>query len=157
MERTDLFDLMGELKLSRHAGRLRRDHHHRHQAPARASSASSAICSRRRSAEKQARSIRYQMTIAKLPLAKELADFEFAGTPINETLVRDLAGGAFLAQQRNVVLIGGTGTGKTHMAIAIARSCIRAAPEAASTTSSISSTGSRARPAAADRAGSPIT
>jgi DNA replication protein DnaC len=40
--------------------------------------------------------------------------------------VKDLAGGAFLAQQRNLVLIGGTGTGKTHLAIAIARTCIRA-------------------------------
>ena len=40
--------------------------------------------------------------------------------------MRDLAGGAFLDQQRNAVLVGGTGTGKTHLAIAIARSCIRA-------------------------------
>jgi DNA replication protein DnaC len=77
-------------------------------------------------AEKQARSITYQMTIAKLPLAKELADFDFTGTPINEALVRELATGAFLAHQRNAVLIGGTGTGKSHLAIAIARSCIRA-------------------------------
>jgi DNA replication protein DnaC len=75
--------------------------------------------------EKQARSIKYQMTIAKLPLAKDVVDFQFDGTPINETLVRDLAGGEFLAHQRNVVLVGGTGTGKTHLAIAIARSCIR--------------------------------
>jgi len=77
-------------------------------------------------AEKQARSIKYQMTIAKLPLAKDLEDFVFAGTPINEGLVRDLAGGEFLAQERNVVLVGGTGTGKTHLAIGIARACIRA-------------------------------
>ena len=76
-------------------------------------------------AEKQARSIRYQLGVAKLPLAKELADFAFTDTPINEALVRDLATGAFLAQQRNVVLIGGTGTGKSHLAIAIARTCIR--------------------------------
>jgi DNA replication protein DnaC len=76
-------------------------------------------------AEKHARSIRYQLGIAKLPLAKELADFEFDGAPINQALVRDLATGAFLAQQRNAVLVGGTGTGKTHLAIAIARSCIR--------------------------------
>jgi DNA replication protein DnaC len=75
--------------------------------------------------EKQARSIKYQLTIAKLPLAKDLDDFEFADTPINETLVKDLAGGGFIAQQRNVVLVGGTGTGKTHLATAIARSCIR--------------------------------
>ncbi len=75
--------------------------------------------------EKQARSIRYQITIAKLPLAKDVDDFTFDATPINQTLVRDLAGGEFLAHQRNVVLVGGTGTGKTHLAIAIARACIR--------------------------------
>jgi DNA replication protein DnaC len=44
----------------------------------------------------------------------------------NERLVRDLAQGDFLAEQRNCVLVGGTGTGKTHLAIAVARSCIRA-------------------------------
>src|SRR5580700_3207304 len=76
-------------------------------------------------AEKQARSIKYQMTIAKLPLAKDIAEFHFNGTPINETLVRNLAGGEFLAHERNVVFVGGTGTGKTHLAIAIARACIR--------------------------------
>jgi len=77
-------------------------------------------------AEKQARSIRYQVAAAKLPLAKELTDFEFTGSPINEALVRELAGGTFLAQQRNAVLVGGTGTGKSHLAVAIARNCIRA-------------------------------
>jgi len=76
--------------------------------------------------EKQARSIKYQITIAKLPLAKEIEDFVFDNAAVNETLVRDLAGGDFLAHQRNVVLVGGTGTGKTHLAIAIARACIRA-------------------------------
>ena len=75
--------------------------------------------------EKQARSIKYQIAIAKLPLAKDIDDFQFDNTPVNETLVRDLARGDFLAQQRNVVLIGGTGTGKTHLAIAVARACIR--------------------------------
>ena len=75
--------------------------------------------------KKKARSIKYQMTIAKLPLAKEVEDFAFDGTPINETLVRDLAGGNFLTHQRNAVFIGGTGTGKTHLAVAIARACIR--------------------------------
>ena len=75
--------------------------------------------------EKQARSIRYQISIAKLPLAKDIDDFTFDDTPINETLVRDLVGGNFLAHQRNVVLVGGTGTAKSHLAIAIARACIR--------------------------------
>jgi DNA replication protein DnaC len=76
-------------------------------------------------AEKQARSIKYQLTIARVPLAKDLGQFDFTGTPVNEGLVRDLATGAFLVEQRNAVLVGGTGTGKSHLAIAIARSCIR--------------------------------
>jgi DNA replication protein DnaC len=38
---------------------------------------------------------------------------------VNESLVRDLASGDFLDQQRNVVLNGGTGTGKSHLAISI--------------------------------------
>ena len=74
--------------------------------------------------EKQARSIRYQISLAKLPRAKDVDDFQFDDTPINETLVRDLARGNFLAHQRNVVLIGGTG--KSHLAIAMARALIRA-------------------------------
>jgi len=76
--------------------------------------------------EKQARSIKYQMTIAKLPLAKEIDEFDFEAAEVNETLIRDLATGDFLDHQRNLVLIGGTGTGKTHLAVSVARACIRA-------------------------------
>jgi len=75
--------------------------------------------------EKQARSIKYQMTIAKLPLVKESKKFDFGAAEVNETLIRDLATGDFLDHQRNLVLIGGTGTGKTHLAVSIARACIR--------------------------------
>src|SRR6201990_405343 len=124
MERTQIFDLMGELKLygmkaaydEIMATAIKRQH----EPPRIVGDLLSAEIN-----EKQARSIKYQLTIAKLPLAKDIADFQFEGTPINQTLVNDLAGGGFLAQQRNVVLIGGTGTGKPHLAIAIARSCIR--------------------------------
>ena len=75
--------------------------------------------------EKQARSVKYQMTIAKLPLAKEINEFDFETADVNETLIRDLATGDFLEHQRNLVLIGGTGTGKTNLAVSIARACIR--------------------------------
>jgi DNA replication protein DnaC len=106
MERTQIFDLMGELKLygmkaafdEIMATAVKRQHE-----PQR-------IVGDLLNAEineKQARSIKYQLTIAKLPLAKDLEDFQFDGTPINRTLVNDLAGGGFIAQQRNVVLVGG--------------------------------------------------
>jgi len=81
-------------------------------------------------AAKHARSINYQMGIAKLPLAKELADLALEGTPINGELITQLSSGAFLDSQRNVVLIGGTGTGKSHIAVGIARSVIRAGRKA---------------------------
>ena len=124
MERTQILELMGSLKLygmrsaydEVMAGGIKRQHE-----PPRivGDLLQSEI------AEKQARSIRYQLTVAKLPLAKDLEEFDFAGTPVNEALVRDLAQGSFIADQRNLVLVGGTGTGKSHLAIAIARALIR--------------------------------
>jgi DNA replication protein DnaC len=63
-------------------------------------------------------------TPPKLPFAREIEEFTFDGTPINETLVRDLVREEFLYHQRSVVLVGGTGTGKTHISVAIARAVI---------------------------------
>jgi len=124
MERTQVLDLMATLKLYGMRGAydevMATGIKRQHEPPRIVGDLLSAEI-----AEKQARSIKYQLTVAKLPLAKDIADFQFDGTPINDGLVRDLLAGGFLAQQRNVVLIGGTGTGKTHLAIAIARSCIR--------------------------------
>jgi DNA replication protein DnaC len=124
MERTEVLDMMRELKLygmkavydETLATALKRKHEPQRFV---------GELLRAEISEKQARSIKYQLTIAKLPLAKDVEEFAFKDTPINEALVRDLAGGAFIGQQRNVVLVGGTGTGKTHLAIAVARSCIR--------------------------------
>ena len=93
-------------------------------------------------ADKQARSIKYQMTSAKLPTAKELADFDFAASPVNEPLIQELAGGDFLESKRNIVLVGGTGTGKTPPSPSPAPVSERA-PVAAATTSSTWSTTSR--------------
>ena len=76
-------------------------------------------------AEKKARSIRYQLGAARLPLARTLAEFDFAASPVNEALVRDLHDGGFLETQRNAVFVGGTGSGKTHICIAITANCVR--------------------------------
>jgi DNA replication protein DnaC len=77
-------------------------------------------------AHRQAASIRYRLTAAKLPVMKDLSSFRFQGTPINEGLVRSLHDGAFLANHRNIVLVGGTGTGKSHLALAITANVVRA-------------------------------
>jgi DNA replication protein DnaC len=124
MDRTQILDLMGTLKLygmrSAYDEVMAAGIKRQHEPPRIVGDLLQSEI-----AEKQARSIRYQMTIAKLPLAKDIEQFDFSGTPINEGLVKELATGAFVANQRNVVLIGGTGTGKTHLAIAIARALIR--------------------------------
>ena len=124
MERHEILEMMGTLKLAgmRHAyDDVITDAVKRQHVPSRVV----ADLLKAEIDEKQARSIKYQMTIAKLPLAKEIAAFDFAATPINEGLVKDLATGGFIAAQRNAVLVGGTGTGKTHLAIAIGRACVR--------------------------------
>ena len=124
MERTEILDLMGTLKLygmrSAYDEVMATAIKRQHEPPRIIGDLLSAEI-----AEKQARSIKYQLTVAKLPLAKDIEDFDFTDTPVNETLVRDLATGTFIADQRNAVLIGGTGTGKSHLAIAIARALIR--------------------------------
>lgn len=76
-------------------------------------------------ADKKARSIRYQMTIAKMPVVKELSEFDYSASCVEATVIDELTDGAFLEEQRNVVLIGGTGTGKSHLAMGISRQCIR--------------------------------
>jgi DNA replication protein len=123
MERTQVLDLMGNLKLygmrnaydEVMAAGIKRQH----EPPRIVGDLLSAEI-----AEKQARSIKYQMTLAKLPLAKDIDDFDFTDTPVNQALLRELINGTFVADQRNVVLVGGTGTGKSHLAIAIARALI---------------------------------
>lgn len=109
MERTQILDLMGSLKLygmrSAYDEVMAAGIKRQHEPPRIVGDLLQSEI-----AEKQARSIRYQMTVAKLPLAKDIEEFVFTGTPINEGLVRELANGSFVADQRNVVLIGGTGT-----------------------------------------------
>jgi DNA replication protein DnaC len=76
-------------------------------------------------AAKLARSINYQLGVAKLPLVKELAELSLEGTPINGELIAQLASGDFLNDKRNIVLVGGSGTGKSHIAIGLARNILR--------------------------------
>jgi hypothetical protein len=106
-------------------------------------------------AEKQARSIKYQMTTARLPLAKDLGDFTFGGTPINATLVHDLAGA-----DSSPTSATSSWSAELVPARPISPSPSRGpasatAPAAASSTSSTWSTSSRPRAVPAARAGWP--
>ncbi|MBK6511991.1 MAG: ATP-binding protein [Haliea sp.] len=70
-------------------------------------------------AERDVRSIAYQMTAARFAAHRDLAGFDFAQTKVDEALVRRLHGGDFIGAAHNVVMIGGPGTGNAHLATAI--------------------------------------
>ena len=76
-------------------------------------------------ADVQSRATAYRMGQARFPVVKALGEFDFAASPVNAALVRDLHRGDFLAGSRNEVLVGGTGSGKTHLAIAVGANCVR--------------------------------
>ena len=70
-------------------------------------------------ADREVRSINYQMKIARFPAHRDLSGFSFTGSTVNEAQIRTLHRCTFLDQAENIVLIGGPGTGKTHLATAI--------------------------------------
>ena len=70
-------------------------------------------------AEREVRSIAYHMKSARFPAYKDLSGFDFAASEINEATVRTLHRCEFMDGAQNVVLIGGPGTGKTHVATAL--------------------------------------
>jgi DNA replication protein DnaC len=76
-------------------------------------------------AERHLRSIRYRMGQAKLPTQKDLDTFDFSQASVDERQIRSLYEGQFIEQHTNLIFVGGTGTGKTHLAITIAAQAVR--------------------------------
>ncbi len=70
-------------------------------------------------AEREVRSINYQMKAARFPAYRDLSGFHFAESAVDATLVKTLHRCEFVHDAHNVVFIGGPGTGKTHLATAI--------------------------------------
>lgn len=76
-------------------------------------------------ADRHARSIRYQMGIAKFPIYRDLDQFHFKSSPVSEKEIRHLYNGSFIEDKRNIVFVGGTGSGKTHLSISIAAHAVK--------------------------------
>ena len=70
-------------------------------------------------ADREVRSTAYQLKAARFPNYRDLAGFDFTSSEVNEALVRQLHRCEFLEDAHNAVLVGGPGTGKTHLATAI--------------------------------------
>ena len=71
--------------------------------------------------ERRARSICYQMRIAKFPVSKDTSDFDFTASAV----IKGHCNADFLDQARNLIFVGGTGTGKSHLAVAIGSRCVK--------------------------------
>jgi DNA replication protein DnaC len=75
-------------------------------------------------AEREVRSLAYQMKVAKFPAYRDLSGFDFSCSEVDESLLHQLHRGDFMEAGHNVVLVGGPGTGKTHLATALGTQAI---------------------------------
>ena len=70
-------------------------------------------------ADRQVRSLRYQLKAARFPVHRDLTGIDWAETPLPQAQMEQLANAAFMETAHNLILVGGTGTGKTHLATAL--------------------------------------
>jgi DNA replication protein DnaC len=70
-------------------------------------------------ADRQARSLRYQLSAAKFPIHRDMVTFEWQESPLPQAQIQQLASAAFMEEAHNLIFVGGTGTGKTHLATAM--------------------------------------
>ncbi|HSN23454.1 MAG TPA: IS21-like element helper ATPase IstB [Methylomicrobium sp.] len=75
-------------------------------------------------ADRQARSLNYQLHAAKFPHHRDLIGFDWTETPLEKARIEQMASASFMEQANNLILVGGTGTGKTHLATALAVAAI---------------------------------
>src|SRR3546814_19441530 len=76
-------------------------------------------------AHRQTRSLLYRLDLAKLPQIKSLDNFEWSNTPLQQEKVTSLLQGEFIARKQNLLLVGGSGSGKTHIALALAHAALQ--------------------------------
>ena len=70
--------------------------------------------------EREQRAAERRIKGAKFPVLKTIDSFDFTAQPtINELLMRQLLSGEYLEARENILLIGNSGTGKSHLATAL--------------------------------------
>jgi len=74
--------------------------------------------------DRKVRSLNYQLHIAKFPHHRDLIHFDWTENPLTKERIEQLSTGEFMIKANNLIFVGGTGTGKTHLAIALAVSAI---------------------------------
>jgi DNA replication protein DnaC len=76
-------------------------------------------------AEREARGLRYRLGQAKFPIQKEVSEFDFTASEVCAEKIEELCVGEFLSSKTNVIFVGGSGTGKTHLSTGIGMSLLR--------------------------------
>lgn len=76
-------------------------------------------------AYRQTRSLSYRLEVARLPQIKSLDNFDYQETPIQKLQIDAFTECQFIKEKSNILLIGGTGTGKTHLSLAIAYAALQ--------------------------------
>ena len=69
--------------------------------------------------DRQLKSLRYQLKAARFPIHRDLTGIDWRETPLSQAAIEQLASAGFMETAHNLILVGGTGTGKTHLATAI--------------------------------------
>jgi DNA replication protein DnaC len=77
------------------------------------------------SVERETRGLRYRLSQAKFPIQKEVSDFDFTASQLDASRIGELCAGEFLESKTNVIFVGGSGTGKTHLSTGIGMSLLR--------------------------------
>lgn len=76
-------------------------------------------------AHRQARSYAYRLELARLPQIKTLDDFDVSNVPIKPEKLTEIKECSFVPAHQNILLVGGSGTGKTHIALALAHKALQ--------------------------------
>ena len=75
--------------------------------------------------EREVRGIRYQTRMARFPHHKDFASFDHSASAVSKNMLAPFISGQFTQKAHHLILVGGTGTGQTHIAIALGMQLIQ--------------------------------